>query len=121
MRRPIITLILSVSMVFASSCSAPKEDIAANPPALTEQTEVEAPLVEIELTLEELAAFNGQNGQPAYVAHKGVIYDLSAVTKWATGEHNGIKAGTDITGIIENAPHGVANLKLAKVVGKIVE
>lgn len=116
-------LSLSLILIIVSACAAPKQEDATQDPVMTAKTEAEAeaPSQEIELTIEELAAFNGQNGQPAYVAHDGIIYDLSAVSKWVTGEHNGIKAGTDITGVIENAPHGVANLKLAKVIGKIVK
>ncbi len=121
MRKIIMVLSLSILVIFANACAAPKEENATQDPVMTAKTEAEASSQEIELTIEELAAFNGQNGQPAYVAHDGIIYDLSAVSKWATGEHNGIKAGTDITGVIENAPHGVANLKLAKVIGKIVK
>ncbi len=33
-------------------------------------------------TLEELKQFNGQNGQPAYVAVDGVVYDVSNVGPW---------------------------------------
>lgn len=75
----------------------------------------------IELTLEALAAYNGKEGMPAYVAHNNIIYDVSEVPQWANGTHNGQFAGTDLTGIIENAPHGVKNLELAKKVGVIIE
>lgn len=76
---------------------------------------------EVQLTLEELKAYNGDNGMPIYLAHDGVIYDVSDLPQWSSGQHNGIKAGTDITGVIEKAPHGVGNLKLGTPVGKIVE
>lgn len=75
----------------------------------------------IELTLEALAAYNGKDGMPAYVAHNNIIYDVSDVPQWANGTHNGQFAGTDLTGIIEKAPHGVKNLELAKKVGVIIE
>jgi len=57
-------------------------------------------------TLGELAKYNGQNGQPAYVAYKGIVYDVSNVSKWAGGTHNGEKAGTDLTNDISKSPHG---------------
>jgi hypothetical protein len=33
-------------------------------------------------TLEELATYNGQNGQPAYIAVEGVVYDVSNSSRW---------------------------------------
>ena len=38
----------------------------------------------LELTLEELAKFNGKDGNPAYVAVDGIIYDVSASPAWST-------------------------------------
>ena len=32
-------------------------------------------------TAEELAKYNGQNGQPAYVAIDGTVYDVSAAIR----------------------------------------
>lgn len=46
-------------------------------------------------TKEELATYNGKNGQPAYLAVDGVVYDLSAVFK--NGYHYGHPAGLDLT------------------------
>lgn len=34
------------------------------------------------ITRDELAKYNGQAGQPAYVAVEGVIYDVSAKPAW---------------------------------------
>ncbi|MDF1615852.1 cytochrome b5 domain-containing protein [Petrocella sp. FN5] len=75
----------------------------------------------IELTLEALASYNGKDGMPAYVAHNNIIYDVSDIPQWANGTHNGQYAGTDLTGKIEKAPHGVKNLELATKIGIIVE
>ncbi|VDN47005.1 Cytochrome B5 (modular protein) [Petrocella atlantisensis] len=86
-----------------------------------ETDELMADTDSIELTLEALAAYNGKDGMPAYVAHNNIIYDVSDVPQWANGTHNGQFAGTDLTGIIEKAPHGVKNLELAKKVGVIIE
>ena len=74
----------------------------------------------LELTLAELAKYNGKDGQPAYVAVDGVIYDVSAYPKWKNGEHNGYSAGNDLTEIIKTkSPHGVAKLNGVPVVGKL--
>jgi predicted heme/steroid binding protein len=57
-------------------------------------------------TLDELATYNGQNGQPAYVAYKGIVYDVSSIPNWSGGKHNGETAGTDLTNEISKSPHG---------------
>jgi len=41
----------------------------------------------------ELAKYNGQAGQPAYVAVDGVVYDVTGVAAWADGKHHGNLAG----------------------------
>ena len=43
----------------------------------------------------ELAAYNGLNGQPAYVAINGNVYDVSSLFK--NGTHYSCKAGQEIT------------------------
>ena len=83
------------------------------------QGEEEGQLV---LTLEELAKYNGKDGQPAYVAVDGVIYDVSDKPAWKNGEHNGYSAGQDLTEIIKTkSPHGVSKLSGLPVVGKLAE
>ena len=80
-----------------------------------------APAAPIELTIEELAKFNGKDGQPAYVAVHDVIYDVSDSDSWYDGEHYGYEAGSDLTDIIENeSPHGVSELSSVPEIGKIV-
>jgi predicted heme/steroid binding protein len=46
-------------------------------------------------TLTELAKYNGANGQPAYVAVDGNVYNLTAV--FANGKHFSHYAGTELT------------------------
>lgn len=75
---------------------------------------------EVSLTLEELKQYDGQNGNPAYVAVDGVIYDVSNVRKWKDGKHEmGVTAGQDLSELINQSPHGKAILSEAPVVGKI--
>ena len=75
----------------------------------------------LELTLEQLKQYDGKNGNPAYVAVDGVIYDLTNVSAWKNGDHHGYTAGNDLTDIIKNkSPHGLKNLEGKPVVGKLV-
>lgn len=43
-------------------------------------------------TEEELGKYDGQNGNPAYVAIDGVVYDVTDVSAWNGGVHHGNKA-----------------------------
>ena len=59
-----------------------------------------------EFTPEALKQFNGENGQPIYVAHKGKVYDLSESKMWRKGMHmQRHQAGGDLTTDIQAAPH----------------
>lgn len=72
------------------------------------------------MTLEELAKYDGKNGNLAYIAIDGVIYDVTDVPQWSNGDHNGFSAGRDLTNEINNiSPHGVSKLKAVPVVGKL--
>lgn len=64
-----------------------------------------------EFTLEELAAFDGKDGRPAYVAHGGRVYDLSNSRLWKGGSHmRRHQAGADLSTDLQAAPHGVEKL-----------
>jgi predicted heme/steroid binding protein/uncharacterized membrane protein len=61
-----------------------------------------------EFSREELATFNGENGQPVYIAHDDKVYDVSESKLWKTGNHmRRHQAGTDLTEEIGGAPHGI--------------
>ena len=69
-------------------------------------------------TATELAQYDGQNGQPAYVAIGGKVYDVSAIAQWKGGKHQGMTAGKDITAAFESqSPHTLAFIKAVPVVG----
>ena len=76
----------------------------------------------IELTLDELAYYDGTDGKPAYVAVDGVVYDMSDSSRWRGGNHNGYQAGQDLTNVIDNiSPHGRRTLSRVPQVGILVE
>jgi predicted heme/steroid binding protein len=71
-------------------------------------------------TLEELAKYDGKNGNPAYVAVNGKVYDVTDSAFWMDGDHLGShQAGKELTEEIDIAPHGPENLDRVKLVGTL--
>jgi predicted heme/steroid binding protein len=71
-------------------------------------------------TKEEVAQYNGKNGNPAYVIYMGKVYDVSASFLWKDGIHQVFhSAGVDLTNALEQAPHGGDVLEKFPVVGII--
>ncbi|MEJ2600398.1 MAG: cytochrome b5 domain-containing protein [Anaerolineales bacterium] len=57
-------------------------------------------------TVQELLRYDGEAG-PMYIAHQGIVYDVSDCPKWRSGLHeNQHFPGQDLTGEIPEAPHG---------------
>lgn len=102
-----LTAVVLIIVLLAAAC-APK---APDPVPEAQQ---------LLLTLEDLKQYDGQNGRPAYVAIGGVIYDLSNVSTWPGGRHQGNTAGKDLTDVLKNqSPHGTRVLSNLRVVGKL--
>ena len=117
MRRIWIPLLLVVVLVIVgcgtSGTTEPVQGDAAATEATAEQRE---------FTREELAQYNGKDGQPAYVAVDGVVYDLSEAGAWPDGQHNGFEAGQDLTDALANeAPHDESKLERYPAVGTLVD
>jgi predicted heme/steroid binding protein/uncharacterized membrane protein len=73
-----------------------------------------------EFEIEELAAFDGKDGRPVYIAHDGKIYDVSESKLWKGGVHmRRHHAGGDLTTDIQAAPHGAEMLDRYPQVGVI--
>ena len=72
-------------------------------------------------TLDELAQYDGKNGNDAYVAVEGIVYDVTNAAKWQNGSHYGVQAGTDCTTAISHSPHGTSVLDGLPIVGTLVE
>ena len=148
MRKPfiVIPLMLVLVALIVSGCTPSVNTNSAEPtavsaPAVTETlnetatpaitsapaetgvpAETKAADTELILTLDELAQYNGQNGNPAYIAVDGVIYDVTNVPQWKGGAHNGFTAGNDLTEQIKTiSPHGLKVLGQVPMVGVIKE
>lgn len=97
-----IVIIIALLLLISCTTSTPKNDEPQR------------------LTLTELAEFNGKDGNKAYIAVDGIIYDVSDDPNWVNGLHNGFEAGKDLSVEIKNAsPHGVSKLEGAIKVGEI--
>ncbi len=73
-------------------------------------------------TVEELERYNGKDGQPAYVAYLGKVYDVSGSRLWRNGVHvRAHNAGEDLTNNMLAAPHGDDVMARFPVVGVIAK
>jgi predicted heme/steroid binding protein len=58
------------------------------------------------LSPEQLSHFDGKEGRPAYIAYKGIVYDVSRARLWKNGMHvMKHPAGNDLTSVLKSAPH----------------
>ena len=87
--------------------------IVVTPP--TESTSTQN--ITYDYTPETLAQYNGQNGNPAYIAVNGNVYDVSSLPLWKTGEHFGMVAGVDLTNLFSKSPHDLTILDRAVKIG----
>lgn len=111
-----VLCILILSMVGCSSSKTTTQRATTN--STTKSSTVT--VVKQNLTLEQLKKYNGKNGNAAYVAVDGTIYDVTNAKNWSNGEHKGgITAGKDLSKEITGAPHGKSVLANLPVVGKL--
>lgn len=96
-----------------SACGSTNTDTSTS----TETSTSESTLT---MSLDELATYDGQNGQPAYVAIDGIIYDVTHAKNWNNGMHeNGITAGQDLSGVLGSSPHGTSVLGDLLIIGRL--
>jgi predicted heme/steroid binding protein len=80
-----------------------------------------AALVSRDITPEQLAHFDGKEGRPAYIAYKGIVYDMTSSRLWKNGVHvTKHHAGNDLTDALKNAPHGEEKVLALPQVGMFV-
>ncbi|WP_304509936.1 cytochrome b5 domain-containing protein [Anaerotignum sp.] len=69
------------------------------------------------ISREELAMNNGMDGNPAYVAINGFVYDVTKSPAWAAASHFGLRAGNDLTDEFESCHAGENILEKLPIVG----
>jgi len=124
-----IWALLLIAAVVLTACSSESPESTTAAP-VEETTAIEETTVAEEttagdealpvFTAEELAKYNGKDGNSAYVAYEGKVYDVTNIEAWKSGIHQGrFEAGKDYTEVLNNeAPHSSDNLtKNAPIVG----
>ena len=118
-------LMLSITTLLAlTACTETLEEPPVVDESATEESTADSTQETelIEISVSELSEYDGQNGNPAYVAVDGVVYDVTGNEAWAGGEHaDDLTAGNDYTDEILSSPHGKSVLEDLPVVGNLVE
>jgi len=74
-----------------------------------------------DLSLDELAQYDGKDGRKAYFSYRGEIFDATGSTLWKEGTHMGRhQAGCDLTDVLDQAPHGEEKVQALHRIGKLV-
>jgi predicted heme/steroid binding protein/uncharacterized membrane protein len=90
-------------------------------PKLRKQKSLAASLESGACTLDGLGQFDGKDGRPAYIAYKGIIYDMTRSRLWKNGSHvMKHAAGNDLTDFLKNAPHGEDKILAMPQVGTLL-
>ncbi|MFC1662993.1 hypothetical protein ACFL04_02370 [Patescibacteria group bacterium] len=83
------------------------------------ETTADDPRASRVFTEEEIKAFDGKDGAPAYYIYEGLVYDVTTSRLFEEGEHFGHDSGTDLSNALEGAPHGTGEFAGFPVVGVI--
>jgi len=66
-------------------------------------------MTERKYSAHELGYYNGERGRRKYVAHRGIVYDVTDCPKWRTEMHEQLHwPGQDLTTELPDAPHDEA-------------
>ena len=91
-------------------------------PSYPNPTTTQAPTQNLpQITREQLAKSTGRNGNPAYVAVGGIVYDVTNHKAWSAASHFGLSAGKDLTAEFASCHAGQQwILTTMKPVGRLV-
>lgn len=124
-KKSFLIVVVIFSLFIFVSCQGSEPSDTSDAPVVEEESSDDESSDEeatLELTLEELSEYDGKDGNRAYVAVEGIIYDVTDLDEWQNGMHNGVEAGQDLTDeIINQSPHGKSTLSQAEKVGKLIE
>ena len=114
-----ILLLLKISLYLILACSALFAVFFLGPRMRRKQAAVKGTGTG-DLSPADLEQYDGKEGRAAYIAYKGIIYDVSKSSKWKGGIHMGRHlAGGDQTEMLGQAPHGEAQVLAMPQVGKL--
>lgn len=120
MRRILIVFILGFLLIMTGCSGSQSKNQNTEPQATPNKTSISQQRI---FTLDELKNYNGQNGNPAYVAVNGVVYDVTKSPKWRNGLHNACSsstyAGADFSELIKSSPHGANIMEKFPVIGTL--
>lgn len=74
-----------------------------------------------DMSAAELSLCDGKEGRPALFAYDGTVYEATASRFWKQGGHMGRhQAGSDLTEVLAQAPHGAEAMARLPAVGRLV-
>lgn len=69
----------------------------------------------------ELRQFDGEGGRPAYIAYRGMVYDVTQAPNWRGGMHRNLHyPGLDLTRSLRKAPHDEAVFARVPKIGRLI-
>lgn len=93
-----------------------------DPPEVAPVVREERPVPDREFTEMELRQYNGERGRRAYIAYKGVVYDVTDAPNWRGGMHRDLHySGLDLTRSLRKAPHSESVFQRVPAVGRLIE
>lgn len=116
-----ILLLVKVALYLVMVLSALFVIIVIGPRLKAKRKEPLLPGRSDEFTPDDLTAYDGKDGHPAYFAFEGKVYDASPSKLWKQGTHMGRHdAGNDLTEALNLAPHGREQITSMMAVGKLI-
>jgi predicted heme/steroid binding protein/uncharacterized membrane protein len=116
-----ILLAVKISLFLLMFFSAIVVTIYIGPKLRKQKTLVPAMDEDGACTPDGLCQFDGKDGRPAYIAYKGLIYDMTGSRLWKNGSHM-MKhaAGSDLTAMLSTAPHGEDKILAMPLAGRLL-
>ena len=115
-----ILLLIKIALYLIMVCSALFAVFVLGPRLRRKRARDSVPL-DSAMTIAQLSQFDGKEGQKAYFAYQGEIYDATESPLWKNGSHMGRhQAGSDLTEALGQAPHNEDKVKELKKVSRLI-